>query len=242
MSRHVHFAGLAVTGVMLATGAHAETIVQEGSLSGNAGEPQYQNIALQQFDTMGGTRQVNFVQLDFVTAVIGGGMTPETGPPVSIYLMLQADYSLGPQLLAETMAVVDVQIGPNGPSHPFSVFDNDVVQVLLDTPDEMETWIGDSQIIMTAFVNMILEEDPPGGAAFSAGGSVHYTVTYDYDIIAVPGDITGDGVVNVGDFLELLSAWGACHAPCPPDPCPADLDGDCTVGVLDFLVLLANWT
>ena len=95
--------------------------------------------------------------------------------------------------------------------------------------------------LMTAFVHMLLEEDPPGGAAFSAGGSVDYSVTYDYDVIAVPGDINGDGVVNVTDFLELLSAWGTCQAPCPPT-CPADLDGDCTVGILDFLQLLANWT
>ncbi|MHC4080876.1 MAG: hypothetical protein ACYS15_14650 [Planctomycetota bacterium] len=226
---------------MFTAAARADTIVQEGSLSGYAGEPQYQDIPLQQFDTMGGTRQLNFIQLDFVTAVIGGGMTPQSGSPVSIYVMLQADYYLGPQLLAETMAVVDIQIGPSGPSHPFSVFDNDIAQVVLDQPADMEAWIGEGQITMTAFVHMILEEDPPGGAQFSASGSVNYSVTYDYDVITVPGDITGDGLVNVADFLELLAAWGPCHAPCPPS-CPADLDGDCTVGVLDFLVLLANWT
>jgi photosystem II stability/assembly factor-like uncharacterized protein len=53
------------------------------------------------------------------------------------------------------------------------------------------------------------------------------------------GDLNGDGVVNVQDFLMLLSAWGPC--PEPPAPCPADLDGDGTVGILDFLLLLANW-
>jgi hypothetical protein len=54
-----------------------------------------------------------------------------------------------------------------------------------------------------------------------------------------PTDINGDGVVNIQDFLELLSHWGPCPAPCPP--CYADINNDCTVDVVDFLALLANW-
>jgi YVTN family beta-propeller protein len=57
----------------------------------------------------------------------------------------------------------------------------------------------------------------------------------------LPGDLDGDGVVGVSDFLLLLAAWGPCPGPCPPS-CDADLDGDCTVGVNDFLILLANWS
>jgi hypothetical protein len=69
-------------------------------------------------------------------------------------------------------------------------------------------------------------DGPPGGGAAT--------------IRIVPlGDLDGDGVVNVADFLLLLAAWGPC--PDPPDPCPADLDGDGIVGVNDFLVLLGNW-
>ncbi|MCH7799889.1 MAG: hypothetical protein IID28_15835, partial [Planctomycetes bacterium] len=56
----------------------------------------------------------------------------------------------------------------------------------------------------------------------------------------VPGDLDGDGLVGITDFLALLAAWGPCAAPCPPS-CPADLDGDCAVGITDFLTLLANW-
>jgi hypothetical protein len=56
-----------------------------------------------------------------------------------------------------------------------------------------------------------------------------------------PGDLDGDGVVGILDFLLLLAAWGPCPDPCPP-ACAADLDGDCTVGVTDFLLLLANWS
>ncbi len=52
------------------------------------------------------------------------------------------------------------------------------------------------------------------------------------------GDLDGDGVVGIQDFLMLLAAWG----PCPPaGACPADLDGDGVVGIADLLALLANW-
>ncbi len=55
----------------------------------------------------------------------------------------------------------------------------------------------------------------------------------------VTGDVNGDGVVGINDFLLLLGAWGPC-GDC--NACPADLDGDCEVGINDFLMLLAAWT
>ena len=57
---------------------------------------------------------------------------------------------------------------------------------------------------------------------------------------SIVGDLDGDCVVGISDFLSLLGTWGPCPAPCPP-ACPADLDGDCEVGSNDFLLLLANW-
>jgi hypothetical protein len=56
----------------------------------------------------------------------------------------------------------------------------------------------------------------------------------------VPGDLNGDGRVDVTDFLILLSRWGPCPQPCPP-ACPGDFDGSCSVDVNDFLIMLANW-
>ena len=53
-----------------------------------------------------------------------------------------------------------------------------------------------------------------------------------------PGDLNGDGVVNVVDLLKFLSAWGPC-GDC--DNCPGDFDGDCFVGAADLLIMLANW-
>ena len=48
-------------------------------------------------------------------------------------------------------------------------------------------------------------------------------------------NVSGDCGYGIGDFLDLLAAWG-------PNPGhAADLDGDDVVGINDFLELLANW-
>lgn len=57
--------------------------------------------------------------------------------------------------------------------------------------------------------------------------------------VTVPGDVNGDGVVNVTDLLLVLDAWGPCA---DPDDCPADLDGNGQVDVNDLLAVLAGWT
>ena len=57
---------------------------------------------------------------------------------------------------------------------------------------------------------------------------------------AIPGDLDGNCIVGIQDFLALLASWGMC--PAPPAECPADLDGDGLVGILDFLALLGNWS
>ncbi len=55
-------------------------------------------------------------------------------------------------------------------------------------------------------------------------------------VTAMPGDVNGDGVVNVTDLLVVLGDWGSC-----PE-CPADLDGDGIVSVTDLLLVLVNWS
>ncbi len=52
----------------------------------------------------------------------------------------------------------------------------------------------------------------------------------------VDGDLDGDNLVTIDDFLALLADWGACNG------CPADIDDDDEVGINDFLLLLGNWT
>jgi hypothetical protein len=53
------------------------------------------------------------------------------------------------------------------------------------------------------------------------------------------GDLDGDWIVSITDFLLLMAAWGPC-ADC--GNCPADLNADCTVGINDFLILIGNWS
>ena len=57
----------------------------------------------------------------------------------------------------------------------------------------------------------------------------------------IPGDLDGDGIVGINDFLLLLGLWGDCPDPCLP-ACIGDIDEDCEVGITDFLILLGNWT
>jgi hypothetical protein len=49
-------------------------------------------------------------------------------------------------------------------------------------------------------------------------------------------DLNGDGIVNVGDLLQVIGAWGPCSI-----SCPEDIDGDGTVGVSDVLSIIADW-
>ena len=52
--------------------------------------------------------------------------------------------------------------------------------------------------------------------------------------VKIPGDIDGNGVVDVVDLLALLAAWGEPGG-------PADINNDGIVDVVDLLILLANW-
>ncbi len=54
-------------------------------------------------------------------------------------------------------------------------------------------------------------------------------------VTCCPGDLNGDGIVNVPDLLLLLGDFGSC------DGSPADFDGDGCVGVPDLLALIANF-
>jgi hypothetical protein len=46
--------------------------------------------------------------------------------------------------------------------------------------------------------------------------------------------VTGNGVVDIQDFLGLLAAWGAAGG-------PADVNSDGVVDIQDFLQMLAEW-
>ena len=50
------------------------------------------------------------------------------------------------------------------------------------------------------------------------------------------GDLDGDGSVDIGDLLEILSQWGTCTG-----GCSADTNDDGRVDVTDLLTVIAKW-
>jgi hypothetical protein len=89
----------------------------------------------------------------------------------------------------------------------------------------------------------------PDGTTWVAAGRFVTDPVYDsyrvglsvFGEAEVPADVNDDGVVDVGDLVAVVLAWGECPAACPPS-CPADVDGDCLVGVNDLVDVILNWT
>ena len=52
------------------------------------------------------------------------------------------------------------------------------------------------------------------------------------------GDITWDGMVDIGDILALISQWGTCPL---QGTCSADTNGDYEVDVTDLLLVISRW-
>ena len=55
-----------------------------------------------------------------------------------------------------------------------------------------------------------------------------------------PGDVNGDGHVNIDDLLLVINAWGAC--PPAPAACPADVNHDAAVNIDDLLMVITHWS
>jgi hypothetical protein len=223
--------------IIAAGTAFGGTLVQDGSLSGFAGPPQSHTVTLAQFDTLGGTRQLTAVQLDFLTAVVGGAQTDGSGTPVEAFASVTADYLLDNALIAETAAVIDTTIANTGSPVALSFFDNDTAQATFTRPADLAPWIGTATIDLRAVTQLIISETPPGIVNFSAGGTIQYTVTYDFeDGPPCPGDATGDGEVDVDDIVAVVLAWGSC-----PTGCDADVNGDLVVDVDDIVLVVLSF-
>jgi len=221
-----------VSGLVLASSATAGdgTVVQTGALPG----PGVTDIVLDQFDTQGGTRALDSVQLDFFTFFSGGYQTDGSGVAVDVLVSLTADYQLDATLLGETEARLEFTVPNTGPAVAVSFFDTDSDMTLLDT--DLDAWIGDATITLTAESTFTIDEDPPGVIFTGAGGSAEYTVTYTYvDVAPCPADLDGNGSVGFADLTQLISAWGPCAG------CPEDLDGNGSVGFADLTALLTGW-
>ncbi|MCI0364633.1 MAG: dockerin type I domain-containing protein, partial [Phycisphaerales bacterium] len=88
----------------------------------------------------------------------------------------------------------------------------------------------------------IADESDPFCVVCGAEGRIAHAALLMSKAPPIPGDLNGDGVVNVLDLLAVISAWGPC--PPPPGSCAADISppgGDGTVNILDLLAVISNW-
>ena len=68
-------------------------------------------------------------------------------------------------------------------------------------------------------------------------GVVDDVVTLEVTVIAVPGDVNGDGIVNYLDIVMVIDNWG------DPVGCPAcDVDRSGNVGYSDISFIVGHWT
>ena len=71
-----------------------------------------------------------------------------------------------------------------------------------------------------------------GASSLTAGVAWHFS---DPEAIDVPGDVDGDGFVNVTDLLLVIGDWNCTGG------CVGDVNGDGVVDVSDLLLVIANW-
>jgi hypothetical protein len=161
--------------------AEAETIVQTGTLNVPAGT-QNQIVSFNQFDTLGGTRQLNSVQLDFLTTVSGSYQTIGLGIPISFFAKADADWFFNSNQVGDTQAVFSTSFLDVFPG-TFTFFNADTDQAIFNQQADLLPWIGTGQTSLTATTKLQMDQAPL--ISFTAVGTAKYTVTYDFTL--VPG-------------------------------------------------------
>ncbi len=214
--------------------ASADEIVQEGFLSGSAGPVNEHSIDIERFDTLGGSRTLLEVRLDFTTILFAESVTNGAGGVVHGTAALWADYFFADGTpIAETSTSHDVMIDNTGKPVATLYLDIDEVSVSFVKPDALAPWTGTGSITLEALAQLTVAADPAGVVEWFAGGEVSWRATYVFE--ATPpcvADLDGDGAVGSPDLALLLDAWGTAGA---------DLTGDGTTGADDLAALLAVW-
>jgi len=210
--------------------ATADVIVQTGEIA-QLGETE---IVLDQFDDMGGTRELNFVQIDLYSRIFGGFTTSGIGGNVRVKATFDQDYFLDSRLLAAThVQFADMLSNDYVVAFSFLVDDSD--QSVISQSHKLVPWIGTGQITVNAFGEMIWDVNPTEGLQdYGAGLHADYTFTYDYTRLDCSADLNGDEVINVQDLLMVVGAFGNAGG-------PEDINGDGIVNVTDLLLVIATW-
>ncbi len=124
--------------------------------------------------------------------------------------------------------LMTIELSTTGPSGPW-------LSVAVNVPDNGRyQWHLPESLPLTsnAYLRFILNSDP----------QVSVVTPDPFTILGIecPGDLTGDGVVNIDDIFTILGLWGDCDDPCPPH-CVGDLTEDCTVNIDDIFAILGQW-
>ena len=152
--------------------------------------------------------------------VIGQGFAPTLGVKVSN----TGDYT-------ETFKVSAFANGTLvGPSQNVTLFSGNSATITL-------TWntagFAHGNYTISANVTLAMGETNSESSVFTLAGAREVTI---------PGDVNGDGVVNILDVAQIAAHWGqVVPISAPPDLANADVNCDGIVNILDVSVCAANW-
>ena len=108
---------------------------------------------------------------------------------------------------------------------------------LIDVPD------GDRNLTEIVAIEALIrdDKDPP-----TTRGKWYVDNLRVAEPVLTPGDLTGDGVVNLADFATFAGCFGATATSSPPscsaeDAIASDFNGDGTVNLTDFSTFAGNF-
>lgn len=111
---------------------------------------------------------------------------------------------------------------------------------------EGERYIGSTDVTTDgsgdAIIDVTLSASVPQGDVVTAtatdtstGDTSEFSLCLAVGATSVSGDVDSNGVVDVFDLFQVLSAWGSCSN------CAEDITGDGAVDVFDLFEVLSNW-